>query len=477
MAQVTRPPSALSSASSPTILLVPTVRGFLLGFVKRADFGPDFQWGTATAAYQIEGAWNVDGKGESIWDRFTHKKGTIARGETGDNACDHYHRYEEDIKLMSQLGMPNYRLSLAWSRIFPEGGGKLNQAGLDYYRRLLDTCVQNGIDPWVTLYHWDLPQKLEDKGGWPNRDTLDRFLEYVDFCTRTFASVKHWMILNEPVVFTGGGYYLGVHAPGKKSIGGFLPAVHHAALAQALGGGIVRKNAPHAEVGTTISTTFAYPASDKPRDLKATARFDAVMNRLFIDPAVGRGYPVDAMPLLKRIHKYFKAGDEESLTFNFDFWGIQNYTRGVVKFSLWPPVIWLKQVSPTKLAAQITDMGWEVYPDGLYGLLKKFGAYPEIKKLIVTESGCAFPDRLENGAVNDPNRVEYHRRYLDGVLRAKREGVNVQGYFAWSFMDNFEWAEGYRPRFGLVYVDYESQKRVPKQSALKFRDFLSGADW
>ncbi len=445
--------------------------------MKRSDFGPDFQWGTAAAAYQIEGAWNVDGKGESIWDRFTHTAKTIARGETGDTACDHYHRYAEDIRLMNQLAFPNYRLSLAWTRIFPGGGGPPNRAGVDFYQRVLETCAANNVEPWITLYHWDLPQELEDTGGWSNRDTVARFADYVDFCTRTFSSVNRWMILNEPGMFTGAGYFMGVHAPGRKGFGGYLPAVHHAALAQAEGGRVARGNAPRAEIGTTISTTFACPVSERARHRKAAARFDALMNRLFIDVATGRGYPLDSIPALKHIHKHFRAGDEQALRFDFDFWGIQNYTRGVIRFSLWPPVLWLKEIPAKQLVNTTTEMGWEVYPDGLYGLLKKFGSYPDVRKLIVTESGCAFPDKLHDGSVDDPDRIDYHGRYLEAVLRAKREGVNVQGYFVWSFMDNFEWAEGYRPRFGLVHVDYATQKRTPKQSALKFRDFLGGAEW
>ncbi len=440
--------------------------------MQRSDFGADFIWGASTASYQIEGAWNEDGKGESIWDRFSHKRGKIARNENGDTACDHYHRYGEDIALMRSLNLRHYRLSLAWSRIFPGGIGKPNPAGVEYYHKVLAKCKENGVTPWVTLYHWDLPQALQENGGWANRDIIEQFSAYVDFCTKEFREVENWMILNEPVVFTGGGYFLGVHAPGERGVGKFIKAMHHTAMSQAEGGRIAKRNAPHAQVGTTISCTHTDPWNQQRRNLWAARRYDAAVNRIFVDAMTGRGYPVDAFPLLKRVEKYARPGDMEKLKFDFDFLGVQNYTRAVVKFSLWPPILWVKDIPAKKRGKEFTDMGWEVYPEGMYNVLKKWASYPEIKKIIVTESGCAVPDVLEGGSVHDERRITYHQKYLEQILKAKNEGANIQGYFAWSFMDNFEWAEGYRPRFGLVYVDYPTQRRVPKDSALWFQKFL-----
>lgn len=443
--------------------------------MKASEFGPDFVWGTSTAAYQIEGAWNEDGKGESIWDRFSHTRGKIEKGQTGDTACDHYHRFESDLDLMAGLGIKNYRLSLAWARLFPDGAGRVEDRGTAFYNRVIDACLKRGITPWVTLYHWDLPQKLQDQGGWKNRSILTAFEQYVDFATRQFGDrVKKWMILNEPLVFTGAGYLYGAHAPGKRGFGNFLPAAHHASLAQALGGQAARANVSGGEIGTTFSMSHAEAWSHSQRDQSARDRFDAVMNRLFLDACVGRGYPVDALPVLRKIEKYMQPGDHAKLKFDFDFIGIQNYTREVVQHSMLRPYVWLKMKSAKSRGRKYTEMGWEVYPEGLYELLKKFGSYPEIKKLYVTENGAAFPDAVTGDRVHDPDRVQFLQSYIGQVLRAKREGVNVAGYFVWSFLDNFEWAFGYRPRFGLVHVDFETQKRTAKDSALWYRDFIKG---
>lgn len=442
----------------------------------RSAFGPGFRWGVATAAYQIEGAWNEDGKGPSIWDTFVRKQGKIRNGDVGDVACDHYHRVEQDLDLLQSMGVPDYRFSLAWTRLFPQGKGDRNQKGFDFYHRIIDACLQRGITPWVTLYHWDLPQALEDQGGWISRDTVGRFTDYADAATRGFGDkVKHWMVLNEPMAFVGVGYMMGLHAPGRKGIGTFLPAAHHAALAQAEGGRVVRSNVKDAEVGTTFSASWMMPWKDKEKNAKAAARADAVMNRFFIEPSLGLGYPTDTLPALKRIERYFREGDEAKLVFDFDFIGLQNYTREMVKHVLWPPVLWGKLVPPAKRGEDVslTDMNWEVYPEGIYHLLKKFAAYKGVKKILVTENGAAFPDKVENGRVQDEKRIRFLRDYLSQVLRAKQEGVNVGGYFVWTFLDNFEWAEGFFPRFGLVHVDFRSQQRTLKDSAFWYRDFLS----
>jgi len=443
--------------------------------LKAKDFGPDFIWGTATAAYQIEGAWKEDGKGESIWDRFSHTPRKIEKNQNGDVACDHYHTYESDLDLLATLGIRNYRFSIAWSRIFPEGVGRVEQRGVDFYNRLIDACVKRGITPWVTLYHWDLPQKLQDSGGWINRDIVSWFEAYVDFCTRAFADrVKHWMILNEPMAFTGGGHLIGVHAPGIRSLSKFMTSVHHASLAQASGGRVARANCQGGEIGTTFSMTHADAWNESPRQVRARDRFDAAINRLFLDACCGRGYPWETLPALRKIEKSMRSGDDEKLKFSFDFIGIQNYTRDVVKASMFRPYVWLKTVSAKKRHAPATEMEWEVYPEGIYHLLKKFGEYPEIKKIYITENGAAFPDVVDGDRVHDTARVEFLKSYIAQVLRAKNEGVKIAGYFVWSYLDNFEWAFGYRPRFGLVHVDFDTQKRTVKDSGLWYRDFLRG---
>lgn len=441
--------------------------------MQKSDFGENFIWGTATAAYQIEGAWQEDGKGESIWDRFSHTPGKTRENQNGDLACNFYHTYKEDLKLMREMGLKNFRFSISWPRVLPDGKGKINHLGLDFYRRLLDACAENEIEPWVTLFHWDLPQKIEDEDGWTNRETVNYFAEYTDVVTRALADrVKYWMIFNEPLSFVALGYMLGLHAPGRKGIGNFLPATHHAVLAQAEGGRVARANCPNAEIGNTHITACIEPSSDWSKD--AAARFDAVFNRMYIEPALGLGYPTDVFPALKRLYKYAKPGDEEKMVFDFDFIGLQHYTREVVAWSPFQPVLWGKLVPPlTRGVSETTEMGWEVYPEGIYQMLKRYGAYSGIKKLYVTENGAAFPDTLIDGGVSDPKRLRYIKEYLAQVLRAKQEGVNVQGYFVWSFMDNFEWHEGYKPRFGLVYIDYPTQTRIIKESGRWFSEFIS----
>lgn len=444
--------------------------------LRASDFGPNFLWGVATAAYQIEGAWNVDGKGPSIWDTFTHKKGKVKTGENGDVACDFYNRYKEDINIIKKLNMDVFRFSLSWSRIFPKGTGEVNKKGVEFYHNVIDYCLQKGVQPWITIYHWDLPQALQDKGGWPNRDTYNAFCAYADFVTKEYGSkVKNWMVLNEPLAFTALGYLIGMHAPGKKSVSKFLKAAHHTALSQAEGGRIIRKNVPGANVGTTFSCSDIDPLKEKKKHQKAAARVDALLNRFYIEPVLGMGYPIETLKGFKGIKKHFEPGDEEKLKFDFDFIGIQNYTREIVKYSIFPPIMWAWQIPANKRKVdniEITDMNWEVYPRGIYNVLKKFAAYPGVKKIYVTENGAAFPDKVEGSEVHDPLRVKYYQDYLAEVLKAKNEGVNLGGYFCWSLMDNFEWAEGYKPRFGLVYTDFKTQERIIKDSGEFFRKFL-----
>jgi beta-glucosidase len=441
-----------------------------------ADFGPDFLWGVATAAYQIEGGHDADGKGPSIWDTFSHRKGKIDRNEHGDVSCDFYHTYKQDLALLKSLNMDVFRFSTAWARVLPNGTGQVNNKGLDFYKRVVDTCLEMGIQPWMTLYHWDLPQALEDRGGWQNRDVTGWFEEYANLITRTFGDrVKNWMVLNEPMAFTAIGYLLGIHAPGKKWPKNFLPTVHHATLCQADGGRIIRANVPGAQVGTTFSCSPSEAVNDHLRHNTVVTRFDVLMNRMYIEPPQGLGYPIDDLPMIKRLPEYIRDGDMERVKFDFDFYGLQNYTRNVARANAIIPYMKGAPVAPRKLVPrpQITDMNWEVHPQGIYKMLHYFAKYPGIKKIIVTENGAAFPDTVTNGRVHDPERTQFYQDYIGEVLRAKREGVNVAGYFAWTFLDNFEWAEGYRTRFGLVHVDFANQQRIVKDSGLWFRDFLA----
>ncbi|KUY17444.1 beta-glucosidase [Elizabethkingia miricola] len=436
-------------------------------------FGKDFIWGVSTAAYQIEGAHNLDGKGPSVWDKFVQKRNKIFRNHTGDIACDHYNRYIDDLYLMHSMNIRNYRFSVSWSRILPEGTGRINQAGIDFYNKLIDLSLDLGITPWITLYHWDLPHSLEVKGGWTNRDVKDWFSDYVAICVKNFGDrVKNWMVLNEPTVFSAAGYFFGVHAPGRKSIEGFLAAAHHATLAQAHGARVIKALQPESNVGTTFSCSHVEPYTNREKDIKAAKKADLLLNRLFIEPLLGMGYPVNEIKTLRRIEKYIKQNDEQDLKFDMDFIGIQNYTREIIRYAMFVPFLQAKIVNAKDRNVEMTAMKWEVYPESIYHILKKFQAYENIPPLIITENGAAFPDTLQNNRVHDPKRLQYMQNILQQVLRAKQEGVNVNGYFVWTFLDNFEWAEGYHPRFGLVHVDFQTQQRTVKASGHWYADFI-----
>ena len=442
--------------------------------MQQKDIEASFHWGVSAAAFQTEGATDQDGKGPSIWDDFTARKGNIYKNQHARTACDFYHRYPEDIAILKQLGIPNFRFSVAWSRVLPEGIGRVNQPGLDFYKRLTDYCLEMGITPWLTLYHWDLPLALSQKGGWTNRQIVDWFAEFADLISRQLGDrVKHWMVLNEPLVFTGGGYFLGIHAPGKRGMKNFLPAVHHAALCQAEGGRLLRQNCPDGNIGTTFSCSHIEPYNNHSRHRKAADRVDALLNRLFIEPSLGMGYPVDSLPALKKIEKYHQAGDEEKLLFDFDFIGLQNYTREIIQHSWLMPYLHAKPLGAEKRSVPTTLMNWEVYPEGIYHILKKFHTQYRPERILITENGAAFTDELVNGQIADDKRVDFLKTYIGQCLRAREEGVPLEGYFVWTLTDNFEWAEGYRPTFGLVHIDLKSQKRTIKKSARWYAEFIS----
>jgi beta-glucosidase len=438
----------------------------------KEDFGNSFKWGVAAASYQTEGAWDEDGKGESNWDHFSRIKGKIERGENADTAADFYHRYAEDIDLIRSMNFRIFRFSLSWPRIIPAGTGEVNRQGLDFYHRVIDKCLESGIEPWITIYHWDMPQVLEEQGGWTNRKMIDWFKEYTDVVTKEYGSkVKNWMVMNEQLSFVGNGYMEGLFAPGRKSLKAFMKAVHYSVLANAEGARVIRKNIPDANIGTTFANTWVEPVDQSQKNIDAAARMDAIMNRLFLEPCLGMGYPISTLPILKKLKTYYEPGDEEKMVFDFDFIGVQYYFRTIAEKSIMPGMR-AKEIKPADRGVPANEMEGEIYPDGLYQILKKYGSYKGIRNLIVTENGTCVPDRLENDRVHDQLRIDYFKDHLAALLKAKNEGVNVNGYFVWSPTDNFEWDKGFRTRFGLVYIDFQTLDRYIKDSGLWFRDFL-----
>ena len=439
---------------------------------KTKIFPKDFVWGAATASYQIEGAWNEDGKGESIWDHFSHTPGNVRDGDTGDVACDHYHRWADDIVLMKDLGLKAYRFSISWPRILPSGRGEINQAGLDFYSQLVDGLLSAGIEPYVTLYHWDLPQVLEDQGGWPARMVVDAFVEYADITSRALGDrVKNWITFNEPWVSAYVGYRDGRHAPGRMDMDAAIAASHHLLLSHGQAVPVIRGNCQNANVGITLNLTPKEPASASLADRAATVWDDGNNNRWFLDPLVGRGYPQDMVNAYENSMEFVQPGDMEAIATPIDFLGINNYTRNIVRSG----AISEEKNEPRTVFAnkEHTEMDWEVYPEGLYKMLGRLYFDYEFPAIYITENGAAFPDEVNaDGQVDDPARLSYIKRHLESVHKAMQAGVPVKGYFAWSLMDNFEWGHGYSKRFGLIYIDYETQERIPKQSALWYRDVI-----
>ena len=437
------------------------------------DFGSDFTWGVAHAAHQVEGAWDADGKSPSIWDTFAHRPGKIRDGSNADVACDFYNRFESDTDLVQELGFGAQRFSVSWPRVLPGGTGRVNQKGLDFYSRLVDANLERGIEPWLTLYHWDLPQVLQDRGGWTNRDIVGWFGEYASLIAEHLGDrVKNWMIFNEPCSFIHGGYLSGYHAPGKRGLLKMLAATHHVNLCQAVGAEAVRAHAPDSNVGTTHIITPMRVAADTERHRKGAKVIDAFANRIFIEPNFGLGYPVDASPFIRPVERYIKAGDDEAVKVDFDFIGVQYYCRVLVKPVPVPGLWGVPWMSKDHRSFDVSGMGQEIQPDGLYESLEYVNSYAGDHRLVVTENGVTVPDRLVDGRVRDVRRTAFYQDHLAEVLRAQRDGMPVDGYFCWSLMDNFEWAEGYTARFGLAYVDFDTQKRTVKDSGYWFQQFL-----
>jgi beta-glucosidase len=438
------------------------------------NFPEKFFWGAATASYQIEGAWDQDGKGESIWDRFSHTPGNVENGDTGDVAIDHYRRWREDIALMADLGLQAYRFSIAWPRILPEGTGRINRAGIDFYSRLVDGLLEAGIEPFVTLYHWDLPQALQDRGGWPARATAEAFVEYADLATRSLGDrVTRWTTLNEPRVSAFIGYAEGRHAPGHTDPGEAVAASHHLLLAHGLAVPVIRTNVPESRVGIVVDLIPQQPASPSLPDRNAAIWSDGWINRWFLDPLAGRGYPQDVVAGFESDMAFVRPDDLATIAAPLDFLGINYYSRNIVRANGVPE----EENHPRTVfrGPEVTEMDWEVYPEGLYLTLGRLYFDYDFPSIYITENGAAYPDAVSpDGSVDDPDRLAYICRHLAQVERAIDIGVPVDGYFVWSLFDNFEWGHGYSRRFGIVHVDYETQRRTFKSSARWYRDVIRG---
>lgn len=463
--------TACSGSSKATAATPASAAAHQFDTSSEVTFPKGFFWGTATAAYQIEGAWNEDGKGESIWDRFTHTPRKIKNADTGDVACDSYHRWREDITLMRAMNLNSYRFSIAWPRIQPSGSGGANSKGMDYYSRLVDALLEARIRPLVTLYHWDLPQALEDSGGWTNRDTAARFADYVQLVTQVLGDcVSDWMLFNEPAAFVDLGYLEGTHAPGRKSLLDFLRATHVVNLAQGAGFHALKAVRPSARVGTAFSMSPCEPATNSEEDKLAAERAHAMTNLWFLEPALHGRYP-EALTFLPETAMKIKSGDMEKTTAPLDFIGINLYYRIIASapHALERVTHAQEWLFPVRMdggqQGPKTYFGSEVWPKSLYDMVLRITRDYNRPAIEITESGCSFDDSPDaSGAIHDSRRITYHRDYLSALARSIAEGADVRGYHAWSLLDNFEWAEGFSQRFGLAYVDFKTQQRTIKDS-------------
>jgi beta-glucosidase len=441
-------------------------------------FPAGFVWGSATSAYQIEGAAAVDGRGESIWDRFCRAPGKVELGATGDVACDHYRRWREDVGLMKGLGLKAYRFSISWPRVLPEGRGAVNAKGLDFYSRLVDGLLEAGITPFATLFHWDLPQRLQDGGGWPKRATADAFLEYADAVTRRLGDrVGHWMTHNEPWCASLLSHQVGRHAPGWTDWHAGLRASHHLLLSHGRAVPIVRANSRGAQVGIVLNLTQVEAASPSLADRDACRHYDGYFNRWFLDPVHGRHYPSDMLAdyasrgqLPPDWEGLVRPGDLDHIAAPTDFLGVNYYQRTVVRSETVPESENLPRTVFLAPESEWTEMGWEVNPEGLYRILCRVHFDYGPRRIFVTENGASWSDGPgPDGRVRDERRRAFVREHLRAARRAIAAGVPLAGYFLWSFLDNFEWERGYSQRFGIVWVDYDTQRRIPKDSALWYR--------
>jgi beta-glucosidase len=434
-------------------------------------FPKDFLWGVATSSYQIEGGGLSEGRGESIWDRFSHTPGKTKNGDTGDVACDHLHLYKEDVALMKSLGVDAYRFSIAWPRVIPQGTGVTNEAGLDFYDRLVDELLRQDIQPFATLYHWDLPQALQDQGGWTNPESPEWFAQYTDLMTRRLGDrIKGWITHNEPWCISLLSNLMGQHAPGLNDPNTAYTVAHYLNLAHGEAMKVIRQNCPDTPAGIVLNLTPATPASNSEQDKHAAHIFDGWFNRWFLDPVFKGEYPEDMVELLTPVLQGIDLGQVKSAAQPMDFIGINYYTRSVVRWDESNP---FKFGSIKPEDAEFTAMDWEIYPQGLTDIIVRVHEDYHPPAIYVTENGVAFDDPAPvNGAVADTNREAYIKSHFEAAESAIEQGAPLKGYFVWSFMDNFEWAEGYDKRFGIVHVDYTTLQRTPKQSALWYRDFI-----
>ncbi|MGQ0603198.1 MAG: GH1 family beta-glucosidase [Anaerolineales bacterium] len=442
-------------------------------------FPESFVWGSATSSYQIEGAWNEDGKGESIWDRFAHTPGKIIDGSNGDVACDHYHRWRDDIALMKSLNLQAYRFSIAWPRILPMGRGAVNQKGMDFYSRLVDGLLENGITPFITLYHWDLPQALQDQGGWPARPTAEAFVEYADVISRALGDrAKYWITHNEPWCAALLSHQVGEHAPGWQDWPAALRAAHHILLSHGWAVPILRRNSPGASVGITLNFSPAEPASASAADYHAMRAYDGYFNRWFLDPLYGRHYPADKVAEYTAagyLTDFVQPGDLAAIATATDFLGVNYYNRTIPRAATPDNAPQTNFLAPE---SEWTEMGWEIHPESLFRLLTRLHVEYQVPAMYITENGCSFSDGPDaTGRIRDERRLNFIRDHLAACHRAIQNGVPLRGYFVWSLMDNFEWAKGYEQRFGIVYTDYATQQRIPKDSALWYRDVIAANGW
>lgn len=446
--------------------------------LNRNQFPDDFLWGCSTSSYQIEGAVSADGRGASIWDEFCAQPGRIRDGSSGNIACDHYHRWPEDLDLAKNLGINSYRFSVAWPRIFPEGSGKIEPRGLDFYDRLVDGILERGMRPWLTLYHWDLPQALQQTGGWKSRSTVDAFVDYADVVSRRLGDrVKQWITHNEPWCSSILGYADGVHAPGEKNLKSALQACHHVLLSHGLATAVLRQNVADAHVGIALSLHPVTPYSAQANDIAAGIRHDGIRNRWFLDQLYGRGHPQDIWNLLGDLVPEIQPGDMQHIAAATDFLGVNYYFPETVKADPTNLPLLATVCEPVDGGhgdpVEYTDFGWQVAPQGLIDLLRRIQSDYDPAHIYITENGSAYHDHPNsNGDIDDVKRQYYLQRHIAAALVALKSGVNLRGYFCWSLMDNFEWAEGYFRRFGLTYVDFESQRRILKFSGKWYGHFL-----
>ncbi len=450
----------------------------------KLQFPENFIWGAATSSYQIEGAWNEDGKGESIWDRFSHTPGKIRNGDNGDFADDHYHRFQDDVDLMKSMGLKAYRFSISWPRILPRGRGEINNKGIDFYSRLVDALLEAGVTPFATLYHWDLPQVLFEEGGWPVRSTAEAFVEYTDVITRILGDrVKNWMTHNEPAVVANLGYLIGEHAPGiQNDMQSAIKSAHHLLLSHGWSVPVIRRNSPGSEVGIVLNFGHNPVASPSVADRQVMVEQDTIWARIYLESLAGRQYPADlekvmlkrGLPSLEEL-KLILPGDMESIATPIDFIGANYYSRRIVRSKEVPEEENLPQTlfPAPENEENYTEMGWEIYPEGLLRVLGRLHFEYQFPKIYVTENGASYSDGPDqDGKVRDERRTRYLREHFREAHRAIEAGIPLAGYFVWSLLDNFEWAHGYAQRFGIVWVDFETQQRIVKDSGHWYKDVI-----